>query len=33
MLNNHEILPKTGLGELTFGIVMDDFIAKYGEPE
>ena len=33
MLKNHDINPKLGLGELTFGIAMDDFIAKYGEPE
>jgi hypothetical protein len=33
MLKNYEIKPDTGLGELTFGIPMDDFITRYGEPE
>ena len=33
MLSNYEIVPNIGLGELTFGMKMDQFIETYGEPE
>jgi len=33
MLKNHDIKPNIGLGELEFGIIMDEFIDQYGEPE
>lgn len=33
MLSNYEIIPNEGLGELKFGMKMDQFIDTYGEPE
>jgi len=33
MLKNYKINPSLGLGELEFGIPMDQFIAQFGEPE
>ena len=33
MLSNYEIRPNNGLGELEFGMKMDQFIDTYGEPE
>lgn len=32
-LNNYKISPSLGLAELEFGILMDQFIAQFGEPE
>lgn len=33
MLSNYEIKPNKGLGELEFGMEMDQFIDAFGKPE
>ena len=33
MLSNYKIVPNKGFGEFEFGIPMDTFVEKYGEPE
>lgn len=33
MLKNFDIFPNKGLGELEFGMDMESFVAKFGEPE
>ena len=33
MLSNYKIIPNKGFGEFEFGIPMDTFVEKYGEPE
>jgi hypothetical protein len=33
MLTNYKIIPNTGFGEVEFGIDMDTFVEKFGEPE
>lgn len=33
MLSNLEIIPNVGYGNIKFGIDMDSFVEKYGEPE
>ncbi|PKP33468.1 MAG: hypothetical protein CVT99_00500 [Bacteroidetes bacterium HGW-Bacteroidetes-16] len=33
MLNNFEIKPNIGYGNITFGLGMDEFVEKFGEPE
>lgn len=33
MLSNNEILPNIGYGNIKFGIPMNTFMDKYGEPE
>ncbi len=33
MLSNYKIIPNTGFGGVEFGIEMDTFVEKYGEPE
>ena len=33
MLKKHDINPNIGLGELTFGIAMDEFIEQFGQAE
>ena len=33
MLSNNKILPNIGYGDIKFGVAMDVFVEKYGEPE
>lgn len=33
MLNNFEIKPNEGYGNITFGLGIDEFVEKFGEPE
>ncbi len=33
MFTNYKIIPNTGFGEVEFGMEMDKFVEKYGEPE
>jgi len=33
MFANYKIMPNTGFGDVEFGIEMDTFVEKYGEPE
>lgn len=33
MLSNYKITPNVGYGDIKFGIDMDSFVEKYGEPE
>jgi len=33
MLINYKVLPNKGFGDVEFGIEMDTFVEKYGEPE
>ncbi len=33
MLKNYEVRPNAGLGDLEFGINIDEFIVRYGEPD
>ncbi len=33
MLSNYKITPNTSYGDINFGVDMDSFVEKYGEPE
>ena len=33
MLSNNKILPNIGYGDIKFGVALDVFVEKYGEPE
>ncbi len=33
MLSSYKIIPNSGFGDVEFGIDMDTFVEKYGEPE
>lgn len=33
MLSNFKIIPNTGFGDISFGVDLDSFVEKYGEPE
>ena len=33
MITNYKVNPNVGFGEVKFGIAMDSFVEKYGEPE